>query len=294
MSLFDRVGETLGKVDSAVAKVNHYEKKVSHLINDPIGTLTSSSKLGAFSSGDLAKVIARPDPLYSFSWDISLPQITALKSYTLGSEYVESCSIVLPDYGTRQVRQFGRYVTYPEVTVNYETVTMQFYGDIQNTAFSYLNAWRTLIHPQTGVFGTPKASKYAGSISGYKQDIVLFTRDQYNEIVWSLTYKNAWPTSIATSTDLNSSNDRISFIATFAIDDVVVSGYNIDTITNTIKSTVVGTVKGLVNSVVDSVKDIGNSAISTIGNSIFKSAKTGFLNGRAQAASGSTDAGQQS
>ena len=279
MGIFDSVGEKLGKIDKAISKVNHFEKKVSHLLNDPIGALTGSSKLGSLSSGELAKVIARPDPLYSFSWDITMPSITASKSYNLGSEYVESCSIVLPEFGTRQVRQFGRYNTYPEATVSTNTVSIQFYADVHNTAFSYLHAWRTLVHPQAGVFGTPKAPKDAGTISGYKQDIVLFTRDSYNEIVWSLTYVNAWPTSIESTTDFNSNNERISFVAHFAIDDVIVSGYNIDTITNTVKSTITGTIKGIANSVVDSVKDIGKSAFKSTLTRLGKTAAAGFVSG---------------
>lgn len=264
MSIFDSVGEKLGKIDRNVSKINHYEKKVSHLINDPVGTLTGSSKLGALSSGEIARLIARPDPLLSFNWEVALPQINASKAYNLGSEYVERCSVVLPDFGTRQVRQFGRYNSYPESTVSTNTVSIQFYGDVQNTAFTYLNAWRTLVHPQAGVFGTPKSPKSSPSISGYKQNIVLYTKDSYNETVFSITYINAWPTSIEASTDFNSDNDRISFIAQFAIDDVIVSGYNIDTITNTIKTTITGTIKGLAGSVVNSVFDIGKSAISTV------------------------------
>ena len=264
MGIFDSVGEKLGKVDSFVSKVNHYEKKVTQLINDPIGTLTGSSKLGVFSSGEIAKLIARPDPLLSFNWEVMMPTITTTQQYTLGSEYVESCSIALPNFGNRQVRQFGRYVSYPEVTIQYDSVTIQFYGDVQNTAFTYLKAWNTLVHPLDGVFGTPNSPKDYPGMSGYKQDIVLITKDAYNATVFSITYKGAWPINIQSSTDFNSNNERISFIATFSIDDVIVSGYNIDTITNTIKTSITGTIKGVVGSVVDSVKDIGKNAIKSI------------------------------
>lgn len=260
MSIFDRVGEKISKVDNVFNKVNHYEKKVSHLINDPIGTLTGSSKLGPLSSGELALLLSRPDPIVSFNWAIEMPTITAARSYSLNSEYVEACSIVLPDFGIRQVREFGRMMSYPEASPSMNTLQLRFYADVQNTALSYINAWRTLVHPVAGAFGTPNKPS-TSSISGYKQQITMYTKDSYNERVFALSYIGCWPTAVESTTDTNSENDRISFIVTFAVDDVILSGYNIDTITNTIKTTITGVIKGVANSVVDSVKDIGKSAI---------------------------------
>lgn len=264
MSIFNTVGEITGKFTSTTAKINHYEKKISGIINDPLSLLSNPSTFGSFSTGELGKLLARPDPLLSFQWEVILPTITMSKSYSLGSEYVESCSLVLPEYSVRQVRQNGRYVSYPESTVNLGTVHMQIYGDLQNNAFSYFHAWRTLIHPTDGVFGTPKQSKYMSGYSGYKNDIILLAKSPYNEDLFSVTYQNAWPYSIGTTEDFNSSGDRISFVVEFAIDNVLVSGFNIDTITGTITNAITGTLSSLAKTGVNSLMDIGKSAIKTV------------------------------
>ncbi len=264
MSIFKSVGKITGKFDSTMSKLNHYEKKISGFINDPIGSLFSSPSFGSFSSGTLGKLIARPDPLMSFQWEVILPTITMAKAYNLGSEYVESCTLVLPEYSARQVRQNGRYTAYPEATVSIGTVSMQLYADVENTAFSYIHAWRTLIHPSDGVFGTPKQSKYTPGYSGYKNDIILVAKSTYNEDLFSVTYQNAWPVSISSTADFNSSGERLSFVVEFAIDNVIVSGYNIDTITGTISNAITGTISSIGKKLTDSVLDIGKSAISSV------------------------------
>lgn len=294
MSIFDRVGEKISSVDRTISKINHYEKKVSHLINDPIGTLTGSSKLGALSSGEIAMLIARPDALMSFNWEVALPSVNAAREYNLGSEYVETCSISLPDYGIRQVREFGRMMSYPEASPTINTLQLQFYGDVQNTAMSYLNAWRTLIHPVTGAFGTPNKPK-TSSVDGYKKDIILYSKDSYNEKVFSITYKGCWPTAIEGSTYFNSDNDRISFIVTFAVDDVIVSGYNIDTITNTIKTTITGTIKGLAGAIGNIATGAAKSVIGTVTKPVTDAVGRGLRNlNSAITGSGESNSGNQS
>lgn len=264
MSIFNEVGKITGKFSSTMSTINHYEKKISGIINDPLSLLSNPSTFGSFSTGTLGKMLARPDPLLSFDWEVILPTITMAKAYSLGSEYVESCSLVLPEYSARQVRQNGRFVSYPEATVNIGTVSMQVYADLQNNAFSYFHAWRTLIHPTDGVFGTPKQSKHTPGYSGYKNDVILLAKSPYNEDLFSVTYQGAWPTSITTTVDFNSSNDRISFVVELAIDNVLVSGFNIDTITGTISNAITGTISSLAKTVTNSLTDIGKSAISTV------------------------------
>lgn len=265
MALFDNVGSSISKVNTTVGTINHYEKKISGLINDPLGTLLSNAGFGSFSTGELGKLISRPDALMSFNWEVNLPTLTLNKSYSLGSEYVESCSLVLPEIGIRHVRLNGVFKSYPEATINYNTVSMQIYADVENTAFSYFRAWMSLVTPTTGgLFGTPKQSKQAGGLSGYKNDIDLIAKDAYGDQLFIVKYCGAWPTSITSTEDFNSSNGRISFIVTFAIDDVITSGYNIDTITNTIKSSITGTIKSLANSVVDTVVSSGKSIVGSI------------------------------
>lgn len=264
----------MDKVSTGFSTLNHYEKRVSGIINDPLSLLSNPSVFGSFGTGMLAKALARPDPLTSFDWEVQLPPLILDKTYTLDPEYIETCSIVIPSFAPRYVFIEGTAVPYPEVTRSIQNVTMQVYADVNNTSFGYFNAWKNLINPYPGLFGTPKPSKQLKGISGYKNDIRLIAKSPYNQDIFIITYIGCWLTSFDATSSFNSSGDRISYTVEFAVSDVKINGCNLDTITGTIQNAISGTIKKIAKAGVDAVLDAGKA----VAKPLMGQAKTAFNN----------------
>lgn len=254
------IKDLVNKFDKGTSKLSQYERKISGIVNNPLSAMKSAA-FGSISDGTLGKALARPDALMSFDWEVELPVLTIEKTYSLGSEYVERCSVVLPDFGTRYRFLNGVNTPFPEVAKSYDNVTMTIYADVNNNALSYFNAWMNLTSPFPGTFGTPKPSKHlGGKVSGYKHDIILRAKDPYNEDVFVLQYIGAMLVSFAAVDDFSSDNNRMQYTATFAITSVQLNGCNVGTLTYKLHDAVSGTVNKFANLAKDAALGVGMNA----------------------------------
>ena len=248
---------SLSSISDKVSQINGLERKYTSIIKNPLNLL-SPTKFGPFSQSVLTKMKGRGDPVLAMDWSIDLP-IIAKKS--LSFEYVERASLVFPRFETREVYQQGVMVKYPGATREIDDLVLTLYADINNTSFEYVNMWLNLVGKR-GEYGRP--SVHGTSYIGYKHPINIYIKDMYQEDLIKLTYIGCWPTGLNSVDLIGDSSDRITWEATFAVEDVEISGYNLQTITGSIMNLVSGTISSVMGAAKDAVASIGNAAFDAV------------------------------
>lgn len=250
------MGFNLGSIGEKANQINGLEKKITSIAKNPMNLL-SPTKFDPFSQSVLTKMKGRGDPVLSFDWTIELPKIGQT---SLDPEYVEGADIPFMNFDERRVYRQGKYAKYPGAVINYDDLTLTFYGDVNNKAFSYIQNWVNFVS-KDGDFGRPKG---INGVGGYKQTISIIMKDPYGQEMIRFDYKNCWPKQVAPVKLNSDSSDRVTWEVTFSIEEIQVTGFNMDTITGSIMDLVSGTISSAMNAAKDFVLNQGSQALNSV------------------------------
>lgn len=171
----------------------------------------------------LARLRRRGDPLFSFDWEVILPndlvdgfissQTDGLRSNSNLSDYVEDVSIAPFSYATENVFRKGSLVYYPGF-VDVGSFSVTFYEDNRMSAAKFVNYWMSLIrNNKDGYYYSP---------SNYKRDVVVLCKSATGFYVGGFVAKQCWPAERQSFNLQSATSDPVKYTLTFATDGVEV------------------------------------------------------------------------
>ncbi len=208
MSLRD---EALGFLKSAVRQNLNSGTRIT---SDPLsmlrGGLEFSDRLRSSSSNVLNAMQSRPDPLTSFNWQCSLPDIEGER---LGWEYVEEATLPFVDFDSTSNYRAGKMYHYPH-HYSLGTLSLKLYEDTSGKTSNYVNRWKSLIiDSSTGLYNTP---------SFFKKPITITIFDSRFTTVMFVTYIGCWIQRMD-SFQLGGESNRINPQVEYNVDDIEIS-----------------------------------------------------------------------
>lgn len=285
----------------------------SALLSSPGSVGQPSSSGGVDPPNPLGGISARPDPLQSFMWYAQLPVITPgstqsivnattdsiinnLASVTLSGltssmggsiatsgaaqlpwYYVEEASCPFRRYDIKSIFREGRDRHYPS-KYSVDDLRLSIYGDIQNNAFTYLQAWNNaILTPFSATMAATTGGGW-GRPSDYKRPIFIYILDPLNDVLAILEYTECWPTVIDQYTFDSGTSTRIVNHVNFSVGDVFINvmgvspnfTYSIlaNPLNNAITSTI-NSVGSILSNTTSNLLQRGVSAISSSVSSLF-------------------------
>lgn len=226
------------------------------------GNFSAMSSIGGVDPGNsLAGIMARPDPVLSFTWYAQLPVISPGTTQTtsgasagvlaslsssalsgvggaltsaMGGAVSTSQAAQLPWYfveeATMPFRQFqskaifreGRDRNYPE-KYTVDTLRLAMYADSSNTSLKYIQAWNNAVL-------TPFSASSAGQLAGgwgrpsdYKKPIYIYLLDVTKSVMAIVQYTECWPISVDSYQMTSNGSERILNHVTFSVGDVFIN-----------------------------------------------------------------------
>jgi hypothetical protein len=284
---------------SALSGLGGQAAGASAVLSAP-GTVGQMSGNGGVNMGNsLGGAQARTDPLLSFCWYAQLPVITPgtaqqatnaastsvlanLASTTLsgilGSAmgggiatsnaamlpwyYVEEASLTFRQFNAKSIFREGRDRHYPD-KYSVDPLRLAIYGDSDNTALTYLQAWNNAIITP---FNASSASTMAGGwgrASDYKRPIYIYLLDVTKNVLAIVQYTECWPTSVAEYSLDSGTSTRVVNHVTFSVGDVFVNlmGVSPDVTANVLSNTANNVLTSTITQFAGTVTSLGNNLI---------------------------------
>ena len=211
-----------GSNQDPLSKINSVERKIAATLHDPT-TLLNQTKYGVYSSSWLQKMLNRPDPLVSFSWDCDLPEVGGC---TLGSEYVEAFTPTFANINVDNYFRAGVSYARPGNSRNHDSIRLLFYADANNNALNYLRTWQMTMQAEDG---------YWNVSSAYRKTISFYAKDGNNGDIFGLHYKDSFLSSIG-EPQFDAQSSRIVYEATFGVGYLTCTGFQMDTFSGAVQS----------------------------------------------------------
>lgn len=209
------VGSPLRNLASELGGLFGGNKASNNAPGDAPPVITNSSGISR-----LQKARQRKDPLLSFDWmatvpDIGCPNITVDQSLFV-SFYIEEANVTLPYFQNTDVFRCGTRKNYPGFS-DTGTLSLVFYEDREMNATTYIEYWKSKIqNRETGRYKVPKK---------YKQDIEIVCYDARGIIAGKFVAKGCWPAQSGNFQLQSSASDRITRSADFNTDGVFFTRY---------------------------------------------------------------------
>lgn len=150
----------------------------------------------------------RLDPMWSYLWDIDLPDLPGMKA--LPREYVEEISVALPssqDFNIFRNGTYSYYATFADVG----TLSLNVYEDQRLSASQYFQRWRNLIQNVDGTFNAP---------NDYKRTIMVYLLDNDNSKIAYFKITGCFPTTREGHVMNSGASDRHILNITFSITSI--------------------------------------------------------------------------
>ena len=147
--------------------------------------------------------IARPDPMMSFMWDITL----TAPGINIKSEYFEEVTVPIPSFQVDYATDYTNIKKHYAKELDYGTISIKFYEDAKGTMLRELIAWRNRIKDKNGNWGCP---------ADYQGTMELTPQGPDGVASFVVKYKKVFPTQISQIT-FNGENDRITYTVEFSL-----------------------------------------------------------------------------
>ena len=178
--------------------------------------------LGLDKGGDANiydKIAGMPDPLFDWEFEVIMPSVSSSWAYAppLPSHFVEDIDIPFENFSIEDMRVNSQSVK----TIGFADTgdcTVSIYGDHENIAQKYVNAWYASMRSPEGIYALP----YAPNNEGYKKLIQVIVYKGAVPVL-ALTMAGCMPSSRDTFPLKSTGDGRRVVGQTFAVDRVYIT-----------------------------------------------------------------------